>query len=165
MTAVQRAFLKTPVGFLEVTGTENGIRSLYFLDFKVRIARVPSHLHDCINQLEEYFAGTRKCFSLTLDLEGSPFQLRVWQQTLKIPYGTTVSYQELAKELENPNAFRAVGGANASNPVSIIVPCHRVLGGNGKLVGYAGGLPRKKWLLEHEHAFAQGDLFFSRKHK
>lgn len=165
MKSIQRAFLKTPVGFIEVTGSEQGIRSLYFLDFKVRISRVPHDLHSCIKQLEEYFAGTRQCFSLKLDLTGSPFQLKVWQETLRIPYGKTLTYQELAIKLGNPNAFRAVGGANGSNPVSIIVPCHRVLGQNGKLVGYAGGLPRKKWLLEHEHAFAQGDLFFSKRHK
>ncbi len=165
MNPFQRAFLKTPVGFLEVTGSEKGIRSLFFLDFKVRITRVPHHLHDCVTQLEEYFAGTRHGFSLTLDLEGSPFQLKVWQETLKIPYGKTASYQELAINLGNPNAFRAVGGANGSNPVSIIIPCHRVLGQNGKLVGYGGGLWRKKWLLEHEHSFGQGDLFFSKRTK
>lgn len=163
MNPVQRAFLKTPVGFIEVTGSEKGIRSLYFLNFKVRIKRVPHQLHDCVEQIEEYFSGSRHSFSLPLDLTGSPFQLKVWEETLKIPFGQTASYQELAVKVGNPNAFRSVGGANARNPVSIIIPCHRVLGQHGKLVGYAGGLWRKKWLLEHEHAFAQGDLFYTKR--
>jgi methylated-DNA-[protein]-cysteine S-methyltransferase len=111
-------------------------------------------------QLEEYFHGARQDFDLKLDLSGSPFQLKAWQQLLKIPYGTTVSYLELARRMGDEKALRAVGGANGHNPVSVIVPCHRVIGANGKLVGYRGGLKRKKWLLEHEHAFAQRDLFY-----
>jgi len=162
MNYIQRAFLKTPIGYIEVTGSEMGIRSLYFLNFRVKITRVPHVLRNCITQLEEYFAGNRHCFSLTLDLESSPFRLSVLQETLKIPYGKTLSYQELAKNLGNPKAFRAVGGANGGNPISIIVPCHRVIGQDGKLVGYGGGLWRKKWLLEHEHAFSQRDLFYGK---
>jgi len=159
---MQRAFLKTAVGYLEVTGSEAGIRSLYFLDFRVKITRVPHVLRDCITQLEEYFNGTRHSFSLTLDLQASPFRLSVLKETLKIPYGKTMSYQNLARKLGNPKAFRAVGGANGSNPISVIVPCHRVIGQDGKLVGYGGGLWRKKWLLEHEHAFLQRDLFYGK---
>ena len=161
MNPLHRAFLKTPIGFLEVTGSEKGIRTLCFIEFKVKIIRVPHPLHDCINQLSEYFEGSRQTFAVDLDISGSAFQLNVWQETLKIPYGKTISYSEMATQLGNPNAFRAVGGANGRNPVSILVPCHRVLGQNGRLVGYAGGLWRKKWLLEHEHAFSQGDLFFT----
>ncbi|MCX6284455.1 MAG: methylated-DNA--[protein]-cysteine S-methyltransferase [Bacteroidetes bacterium] len=156
-----RAFIKTPIGFIELTGSEKGVRSLYFLDFKVRVPRgVPHELKDAVDQLHEYFIGERKEFTLDLDLEGSDFQLRVWNELIKIPYGTTISYHELARRIGNASAFRAVGGANGANPVSIIIPCHRVLGTNGRLVGYAGGLKRKKWLLEHEHAFAQRDLFY-----
>ncbi|MCK9219834.1 MAG: methylated-DNA--[protein]-cysteine S-methyltransferase [Bacteroidales bacterium] len=162
MNHIQRAFLKTPIGFLEITGSEQGIQSLNFLNFRVRIHRVPSNLKSCIEQLEEYFEGSRQAFSMTLDLEGSPFRLKVWQELLKIPYGTTISYLELARRIGNIKALRAVGGANRNNPVSILIPCHRVVGFNGKLVGYAGGLWRKKWLLEHEHAFAQRDLFYER---
>lgn len=161
MNPTQRAFLKTPVGFIEVTGSAKGIRSLYFLNFRVKEMRTPACLKDCMEQLREYFAGRLSEFSLTVDLEGTPFQLKVWEETLKIPYGKTLSYQEVANRIGQPEAVRAVGGANGSNPVSVIVPCHRVLGANGKLVGYGGGLWRKKWLLEHEHAFAQGDLFFT----
>ncbi len=160
MKSLLRAFLKTPIGFIEITGSEKGVRSLYFLDFKVRLPRVPHELKEAVTQLHEYFTGERQEFTLDLDLEGSDFQLRVWNELQRIPYGKTISYHELAKNIGNANAFRAVGGANASNPVSVIVPCHRVLGTNGRLVGYAGGLKRKKWLLEHEHAFAQRDLFY-----
>jgi methylated-DNA-[protein]-cysteine S-methyltransferase len=161
MNSIQRAFLKTPIGYIEVTGSAKGIRSLCFLNFRVKEMRTPACLKECINQLKEYFNGTRSSFSLTIDLEGTPFQLKVWEELLKIPYGKTISYMEIASRLGEPKAMRAVGGANGSNPLSVIVPCHRVLGANGKLVGYAGGLLRKKWLLEHEHAFAQGDLFFA----
>jgi methylated-DNA-[protein]-cysteine S-methyltransferase len=160
MNPMHRAFLKTPLGHLEVTGSENGIRTLYFLNFKVKPQPIPSCLKSCIVQLEEYFHGARHDFDLKLDLSGSPFQLKAWQQLLKIPYGTTVSYLELARRMGDEKALRAVGGANGHNPVSVIVPCHRVIGANGKLVGYRGGLKRKKWLLEHEHAFAQRDLFY-----
>jgi methylated-DNA-[protein]-cysteine S-methyltransferase len=88
--------------------------------------------------------------------------LQVWNELLKVPYGTTITYQDLARRIGNLKAIRAVGGANGRNPVSIIVPCHRIIGSNGRLVGYRGGLKRKKWLLEHEHAFAQRDLFYGK---
>ncbi|MCX6307065.1 MAG: methylated-DNA--[protein]-cysteine S-methyltransferase [Bacteroidetes bacterium] len=159
---MHRAFLKTPAGYLEVTGSDNGIKTLYFLDFRVKPQHVPSCLRNAVVQLEEYFHGTRHQFDLKLDLEGSPFQLKVWNELLKVPYGTTISYLELAARTGNIKAFRAVGGANGNNPVSIIVPCHRVIGTNGRLVGYRGGLKRKKWLLEHEHAFSQRDLFYGK---
>ncbi|MEI6455643.1 MAG: methylated-DNA--[protein]-cysteine S-methyltransferase [bacterium] len=162
MDPVKRAFLKTPVGYLEVTGSENGIHSLTFLDFRVRVTRIPSVLKDAVSQLKEYFKGTRNTFSIKLDLKGTSFQLRVWEELLKIPYGNTITYQQLARRIGDKKALRAVGGANSTNPVSIVVPCHRIVGSDGKLVGYAGGLWRKKWLLEHEHAFAQRDLFYDK---
>ena len=159
MKSNQRAFLETPVGFIEIDCSDKGIRSLEFINFKVRINRTPACLRDCKEQLREYFEGTRRQFSIPLDLEGTHFQLMVWNELLKIPYGTTITYLELAKRIGDTKALRAVGGANATNPVSIIIPCHRVIGMGGKLVGYGGGLWRKKWLLEHEYAFAQRDLF------
>jgi methylated-DNA-[protein]-cysteine S-methyltransferase len=162
MNHIHQAFLKTPIGHIELTGSEAGIRSLYFLDFRVRPQHIPSCLRPCIMQLEEYFHGERHIFDVKLDLQGSPFQLKVWNELLKIPYGATVSYLELARRTGNVKAFRAVGGANGNNPVSVIVPCHRVLGSNGRLVGYRGGLKRKKWLLEHEHALSQRDLFYGK---
>jgi methylated-DNA-[protein]-cysteine S-methyltransferase len=163
MNPMHRAFLKTPIGHLEVTGSEKGINSLYFLNFKVKPQHIPACLRTCIDQLDEYFHGSRVEFDIKLDLDGSPFQLKVWNELLKIPYGQTISYLELARRTGNVKAFRAVGGANGNNPVSIIVPCHRVIGSNGRLVGYRGGLKRKKWLLEHEHAFSQRDLFYGKR--
>jgi len=160
MNPIQRAFLETPIGFVEINCTGKGIRSIDFIDFKVKVKRTPACLKDCKDQLREYFKGKRKQFTVPLDLEGSPFQLKVWNELLKVPYGTTITYLELAKRIGDINALRAVGGANANNPASILVPCHRVIGMDGKLVGYAGGLWRKKWLLEHEYAFAQRDLFY-----
>jgi len=162
MNSIQRAFLRTPIGFVEVRGSEKGLKSLYFLDFRVRIHRVPFCLKSCIEQLEEYFSGSRKRFDLPLDMTGTSFQLDVWYEIQKIPYGTTISYHNLARRIGHTNALRAVGGANGRNPVSIIIPCHRVVGHDGKLVGYGGGLWRKKWLLEHENAFAQRDLFYEK---
>ncbi len=162
MSPIHQAFLKTPIGYVEVTGSEKGITSLHFLDFRVRPRHVPPALKECIAQLDEYFHGSRKEFSVKLDLQGSEFQLRVWNELLTIPYGTAITYHELASRTGNVNAFRAVGGANGHNPVSVIVPCHRVIGSNGRLVGYRGGLKRKKWLLEHEHAFLQRDLFYGK---
>jgi methylated-DNA-[protein]-cysteine S-methyltransferase len=160
MSATQRAFLETPIGFVEITCTDKGIRSIEFIDFRVRIKYTPSCLKSCKKQLLEYFDGDRKQFNLPLDLEGTSFQLKVWNELMKIPYGKTITYFELAKRVGDPKALRAIGGANATNPASILVPCHRVIGSDGKLVGYAGGLWRKKWLLEHEFAFAQLDLFY-----
>jgi methylated-DNA-[protein]-cysteine S-methyltransferase len=103
-----------------------------------------------VRQLNEYFAGTRRDFDLPLRLQGTPFQQRVWKSLTEIPYGETWSYGELAKRIGNPNASRAVGLANGRNPISILVPCHRVIGADGSLTGYGGGLDRKRWLLAHE---------------
>jgi methylated-DNA-[protein]-cysteine S-methyltransferase len=101
-------------------------------------------------QLAEYFAGTRQQFDLPLKLGGTPFQQQVWQELLRIPFGETISYAELAKRIGKPTGARAVGHANGRNPVSIIVPCHRVIGANGTLTGYGGGMDKKKWLLDWE---------------
>jgi len=161
MKSIQRAFLKTPIGYLEVIGTDKGLQAINFLDFKVKIQRTPACLKDAVRQLEEYFYGKLDKFSIPLDLSGTPFQLKVWGELQKIPYGSTITYLEIANRLGNTHTFRAVGGANANNPLPVIIPCHRVIGSNGKLVGYAGGLKRKKWLLEHEHAFSQRDLFYN----
>ena len=110
-------------------------------------------------QLDAYFAGTLQEFDLDLDLRGTEFQLRVWNQLLTIPFGHTVTYQEIASLINSPKSFRAIGHANGLNPVSIIVPCHRVIGSDGSLTGYAGGLWRKQWLLEHELKTKQLSLF------
>ncbi|HWJ35856.1 MAG TPA: methylated-DNA--[protein]-cysteine S-methyltransferase [Steroidobacteraceae bacterium] len=107
-------------------------------------------LPETIRQLGEYFAGRRRAFDLPLRLHGTEFQQRVWNLLKEIPYGATWSYGELAKRIDNPNASRAVGLANGRNPISILVPCHRVIGADGSLTGYGGGLERKQWLLAHE---------------
>ena len=160
MNSIQRTFLETPIGFLEINCSGKGIRSIDFINFKVKVKNTPACLKECKNQLHEYFEGKRKSFSVPLDLEGSPFQLKVWNELLNIPYGETIAYFELARRVGDVKALRAVGGANSNNPAAILVPCHRVIGRDGKLMGYAGGLWRKKWLLEHEEAFAQRDLFY-----
>jgi len=162
MNKPDRAFIKSPVGYLEVIGSKNGISAINFLKFHVKVGRTPHSLKECIVQLKEYFSGTRKEFTVKLDLAGTPFQMKVWKEVLKIPYGKTISYFELARRTGDVKALRAVGGANANNPVPIIIPCHRVIGADGKLMGYGGGLKLKKWLLEHEHAFAQRDLFYAK---
>jgi methylated-DNA-[protein]-cysteine S-methyltransferase len=112
-------------------------------------------LKECIAQLDEYFRGKRRKFSVNLDLQGTRFQKRVWQALLKIPFGRTASYREVAKAVGNSKAVRAVGNANRVNPVAIIIPCHRVIGSDGSLVGYGSGLWRKRWLLAHEQKYAR----------
>ena len=146
----------SPIGWLEIVATTTGIYSLYFYDEQpapdsaTPDPATAALLDTAQHQIAEYFAGQRHTFDLPLDLHGTSFQLKVWQELLNIPYGKTISYLDLARALNNEKAIRAVGGANGRNPVSLIVPCHRVIGNNGKLVGYGGGLWRKEWLLNHE---------------
>lgn len=104
----------------------------------------------CAKQLNEYFSAKRTSFDIPLDTHGTPFQNSVWQALLTVPFGKTMTYGDIANKLNNPKAVRAVGAANGKNPISIIVPCHRIIGANAKLTGYAGGLARKQWLLKHE---------------
>jgi methylated-DNA-[protein]-cysteine S-methyltransferase len=121
----------------------------------------PEHrtLAQAARQLSEYFAGERRDFALPLHFDGTPFQRQVWKALTEIPYGETWSYADLARRIGNPKACRAVGLANGSNPISIIVPCHRVIGADGSLTGYGGGIERKRWLLAHERRGDPGDLF------
>jgi len=157
---MDRTQLKTPLGILEIRGSSKGVHSVSFTEkSEVDIENTPETLVDCKNQLQAYFEGTLKEFSLRLDPEGTPFQKQVWTQLQNLGYGKTSSYKEQTKVLGDPNAIRAVAGANAKNPIAIVIPCHRVIGSNGKLTGYAGGLWRKKWLLEHENPPAQRSLF------
>lgn len=147
-----------PLGFQEITATDDAIISILYRDEKPEIKSVTNGIIDsCINQLNEYFAGTRQSFDINLRLIGTDFQKTVWHELLKIPYGETISYLELSTRLFNKLAIRAVGTANGKNPVNIIVPCHRVIGANGKLIGYGGGLWRKQWLLEHEAKYATNE--------
>lgn len=153
-------FLISPIGLVSIKATENHIREIIFVE-KEPILTSPSDLTtECKNQLLDYFSGKRKNFTIPLFAEGTEFQKRVWNKLLEIPYGETISYFELAHRLGNTKVIRAAGHANGQNPISIIIPCHRVIGKNGKLVGYGGGLHRKEWLLKHELQVSSEDHFF-----
>lgn len=143
---------RSPLGWVQVIGTEQTIESVSFHDEapEQHSLFIPKLLQNCQIQLEEYFNGDRKSFDVPLSPQGSDFQKNVWKKLLAIPYGKTHSYLQIAQQLGDRNAVRAVGSANGSNPIAIIVPCHRVIGSDGKLTGYASGLWRKRWLLEHE---------------
>lgn len=151
----------SPIGLIEITGSDSGLSSLLFVDREERSTVVPACLQDCLQQLDEYFKGQRNEFKLTLDLHGTSFQKRVWQALMTIPFGKTVSYLDIALALGDRKSIRAVGGANGKNPVCIVVPCHRVIGSNGSLIGYGGGLWRKEWLLKFESREGQINLFES----
>lgn len=164
-----RTLVPSPVGELTIVAGPAGLRALLWPgeltegdrafigaipadvpELPLEDARGDARLGPAIEQLDEYFAGTRREFDLPLDPIGTPFQLRAWELLRTIPYGRTVTYGEQARRLGDVNMTRAVGAANGRNPISIVVPCHRVIGAGGKLVGFGGGLPAKKWLLDHE---------------
>jgi len=162
--------MSSPLGLLFLARTERGLRFLDFLErkslkraFAIHAEAVPDakwepsllQLKPVVDQLDSYFCGNLTRFDLPLDLAGTAFQLKVWQALCRIPYGTTCAYGQIAKALGQPGAARAVGLANNHNPVPIIVPCHRVIGADGSLTGYGGGLPRKRRLLDLEARFAQ----------
>lgn len=156
---IETAYIKTPLGIAKLEGDEDGLSVISVLDDAEVTTVIPEVLEDAVYQLQEYFRGERTTFSIDLNPEGTDFQKKVWNGLLEIPYGKTCSYLELSKDLGDPKAIRAVAAANGKNPLWIIVPCHRVIGSNGSLTGYAGGLHRKKWLLEHESPAKQTSLF------
>ena len=142
-------YLNTPVGWLEINASNTSVTAIRFVEQKKSVNN--NAISDsCKTQLEEYFFSDRKIFDLPLEPQGTDFQRSIWQQLSKIPYGVSASYRDIAIAVNNPKAVRAVGAANGRNPISIVVPCHRVIGSNGSLTGYAGGLERKQWLLKHE---------------
>ncbi|MEM6864019.1 MAG: methylated-DNA--[protein]-cysteine S-methyltransferase [Bacteroidota bacterium] len=153
------AYIQTPIGFAELKGDETGLKSVSVLDEKKPISIIPEVLEDAVYQFQEYFEGKRTDFTLELNPEGTDFQKKVWKKLRTIPYGKTISYLELAKQLGDVKAIRAVAAANGKNPLWIVIPCHRVIGSKGDLIGYAGGLARKKWLLELESPVKQTSLF------
>jgi len=154
------AFIQTPLGIANIEGDENGLSNISILEGEEKITEIiPEVLEDAVYQLQEYFKGERREFSLTLNPEGTDFQKRVWEALKRIPYGKTASYMELSKLVGDVKAIRAVAAANGKNPLWIVIPCHRVIGSDGSLTGYAGGLHRKKWLLEHEQPVKQQSLF------
>jgi methylated-DNA-[protein]-cysteine S-methyltransferase len=156
VSVLHRIVIESPVGALTITASEAGIRSILWPDEHRAIHHgdvvdgPTPLLVDAARQLDEYFAGTRREFDLPLDPEGTPFQHQAWGVLRAIPYGATMSYGEQARALGDPNKARAVGAANGRNPISIVVPCHRVVGSTGKLTGFAAGLDTKAWLLDHE---------------
>jgi len=157
---VEEAYIETPLGVAKIKGDENGVTSITILNSKETITdSIPEVLKDTVYQLREYFKEERKEFQLKLNPEGTDFQKRVWKALEEIPYGKTVSYLQLSKTLGDPKAIRAVAAANGKNPLWIVIPCHRVLGSDGSLTGYAGGLARKKWLLALESPAKQQSLF------
>ncbi|WP_281979601.1 methylated-DNA--[protein]-cysteine S-methyltransferase [Tenacibaculum mesophilum] len=164
MSNLQTTYYKTPIGIAKIEGDENGIQSISVLD-EDTLATVsfpketPNCLQDCVKQLDEYFVGKRTAFDLQLNPQGTNFQQSVWEELLNIPFGRTRTYLEQTKQLGDVKAIRAVASANGKNPIWIVIPCHRVVGSDGSLTGYAGGVWRKKWLLEHESGAKQQTLF------
>jgi methylated-DNA-[protein]-cysteine S-methyltransferase len=157
---MESVIIKTPIGFTEIKGDENGITKIHVMDENVEISTIiPKDLIEAVTQLQDYFLGRRTKFTFKLNVQGTEFQKKVWQELLHIPYGKTCSYLELSKKIGDVKAIRAVASANGKNPLWIVVPCHRVIGTDGSLTGYAGGLWRKKWLLEHENPIKQESLF------
>jgi methylated-DNA-[protein]-cysteine S-methyltransferase len=156
---LKTVYYSSPLGLLEVRATEGGVRSVNFVEDKLFDEIENNHNQLTIKQLDEYFNKKRQIFDMPFDFEGTDFQIRVWQELLKIPFGKTRSYMDIAKALGDVKAIRAVGMANGRNKIAIILPCHRVIGSDGSLTGYAAGLERKKWLLDFEIPKTQGELF------
>jgi methylated-DNA-[protein]-cysteine S-methyltransferase len=155
----------SPVGAIEINIADGFIYEILFIDSEEKQTRTASIivsdedkkiLNQCITQLDEYFSGKRKNFDLPVRQKGTEFQQKVWTELIQIPYGKTISYLRLAQRLGNVKIIRAAASANGRNQLSIVVPCHRVIGSDGSLTGYGGGLPRKKWLLDHENKYANG---------
>ncbi len=157
---METAFVKTPLGIARLEGDAEGLSAITVLETnETPTIILPEILEEAAYQLQEYFEGKRTVFDLELNPKGTDFQKRVWEALIQIPYGKTVSYLDLSKTLGDVKAIRAVAAANGKNPLWIVVPCHRVIGSDGSLTGYAGGLHRKKWLLDHENPVKQQSLF------
>jgi methylated-DNA-[protein]-cysteine S-methyltransferase len=146
-------YYNSPIGILEIITSEEAITSVMFVEEENKVTEEPQILKEAITQFEQYFKGLRNVFDVKYELQGTDFQNKVWNELVKIPCGETMSYKEMAIRIGNEKASRAVGNANGKNIISIIVPCHRVIGADKSLTGYAGGLNRKQWLLEHEKSF------------
>jgi methylated-DNA-[protein]-cysteine S-methyltransferase len=158
MSARCFTWMESPTGRLLVVADDEGLREIWFAEGRTVPVVDPQWksggacLRETIRQVKAFFAGELQVFDLSLKPEGTAFQLSVWSALCEIPFGETISYGELARRIGNPAASRAVGLANGSNPIPIIIPCHRVIGSNGKLTGYGGGLEKKRWLLDFEHS-------------
>jgi len=156
---METTYIKTPLGITKIIGDKDGISIISIIEEAEGFTTIPNVLQEAVSQLNDYFEGKRTDFTFKLNPAGTEFQQKVWKGLLEIPFGKTVSYLELSKKLGDIKAIRAVASANGKNPIWIVIPCHRVIGTDGSLTGYAGGLWRKKWLLEHENPTTQGSLF------
>jgi methylated-DNA-[protein]-cysteine S-methyltransferase len=157
---LETAIIKTPIGFAVIKGDKNGVASISVSDEKLEVStEVPESLKDAAQQLGAYFENSQTGFNLKLNPQGTPFQKQVWKALQEIPFGTTTSYLQLSRKLGDEKAIRAVAAANGKNPLWIVIPCHRVIGTDGSLTGYSGGIWRKKWLLEYENPSPQTSLF------
>jgi methylated-DNA-[protein]-cysteine S-methyltransferase len=153
----------SPIGQISISAEEGCITELVFLEDATNLPFVeneeemlPQVIHQCVDELIEYFAGKRTQFTVPINQNGTEFQQRVWKELYEIPYGRTISYADLAKKLGDPKVIRAAAAANGKNKIAIIVPCHRIIGTDQSLVGYAWGKSRKRWLLQHEFRLALG---------
>ncbi|AWG20737.1 cysteine methyltransferase [Flavobacterium faecale] len=156
---METVYIKTLLGIAKIVGDQNGLSAIS-VRYEGEVSyTIPDILQEAVQQLSDYFEGKRIEFDLKLNPKGTDFQQKVWRELENIPFGKTMSYLELSKKLGDVKAIRAVAAANGKNPLWIVVPCHRVIGSDGSLTGYAGGLGRKKWLLEHENPSAQQSLF------
>ncbi len=160
MAETYSTYYHSPIGLLKISGTQDYISEVTFHDRSQKTEGKKKHLPplliQCVEQLIQYFNGERRIFELPVNQTGTPFQQEVWSELIQIPFGKTISYLELDRRTGDTKATRAVANANGKNEVAIVVPCHRVIGSDNELVGYAGGLWRKKWLLEHEAKVAHG---------
>ncbi len=156
---MKTCFIQSPLGITKIVGDENGISVISILQEGELSKTIPNELQEAVTQINEYFDGKRQNFDFKLNPQGTEFQKKVWKELLNIPFGKTISYLDLTKKLGDVKAIRAAASANGKNPIWIVVPCHRVIGTDGSLTGYAGGLWRKKWLLEHENPTNQQSLF------
>jgi methylated-DNA-[protein]-cysteine S-methyltransferase len=160
MSNLYYTYYQSPVGLLKIGGSDYCISELSFVDNKEQVTYgepgISEVMHQCTEQLIEFFNGKRKNFNIPIHQPGTDFQQRVWGELLQIPFGKTISYLELASNLGDAKAIRAVAAANGKNKIAIIVPCHRVIGSDKTLVGYSGGLWRKKWLLQYEFKITHG---------
>ena len=159
MNETYSTYYRSPVGILKIAGTDNYISEVSFIDDASNMEEPQSDhylLNKCVEEFIEYFNGKRLSFDIPVYQKGTDFQTRVWSELLNINFGKTISYMTLAKRLGNPDCIRAAAGSNGKNKICIIVPCHRVVGSNQQLVGFSGGLWRKRWLLEHENKIANG---------
>jgi methylated-DNA-[protein]-cysteine S-methyltransferase len=161
-------YFNTPIGTAKITGDNEGIQTITFITDNLDEGNlitigikenIPECLRECVLQLKEYFQGNRNSFNLLLNPQGTKFQKLVWKNLSTIPFGKTISYLAQSKQIGDVKAVRAVASANGKNPISIVIPCHRVIGSDGSLTGYAGGIWRKKWLLDFENPLKQLSFF------